>query len=440
MTRKNSTAPARITLVEDDPIVGESLQERLQLEGYECDWYATASEALAGLSRHPCDLILSDIRLPDMNGEALHQRLQQQLPERPPVVFITGYGSIEQAVQLLHQGAADYLTKPLDLPALLSRIRDLLSRTSHGSESPVADDVAPGMRPFFEKIPRLAPHRDSPILIQGESGVGKEVLARHIHDELCPEAPFEAINCAAIPKELAASELFGHEKGAFTGAHQEHAGAFERAATGVLFLDEIGDMPLSLQTQLLRVIQERSFQRLGGESELAFEGRLICATHQDLRLLVDQGRFREDLYYRLNVIPFEIPPLRKRPADILWLTEQFLIENAHRIGRDTPLHIHPEARQALLAYPWPGNVRELKNLIDRACIFCEGDELSLDLLGLPSTSPTGDLRSTRSEAEREGILQALELNQGRMQKTADALGISRKTLWEKMKKLGIERP
>ena len=276
------------------------------------------------------------------------------------------------------------------------------------------------------------------MLIRGESGVGKEVLARHLHELLNPEAPFVAINCAALPEQLATSELFGHEKGAFTGASRQHLGAFERAGRGILFLDEIGDMPLDLQSQLLRVIQERRFSRLGGEREYPFEGRLVCATHRDLQKLVLEGRFREDLYYRLNVVQFEIPPLRRRPADILWLAEQFIRENAARVGRSNPPAIDERTRNALLAYHWPGNVRELKNLVDRACIFCDGDTLSPELLGLPAAEPAG-LKRQRQEAERETILQALRLHGGQMQKTAKALGISRKTLWEKMKKLGIDR-
>ncbi len=425
----------RIALVEDDPIVGESLQERLQLEGYACDWYPHARDALRGIRERRHRLVLSDIRMPDMDGEAFFEQLQQAEGDSPPVIFITGYGSIEQAVRLLRRGAADYIAKPIDLKALLQRLRELLAQTA----SPPDREVAPGMRPFFEQIPRLAPHREAVILIHGESGVGKEVLARHIHDTLSPQGPFEALNCAALPPELAASELFGHEKGAFTGANQQHAGAFERASGGVLFLDEIGDMPPDLQVQLLRVIQERRFQRVGGEHSLSFDGRLVCATHQDLRELVSEGRFREDLYYRLNVVQFDIPPLRKRPADILWLAQQFITENAARVGRNPPPAIDEATRNALLAYPWPGNVRELKNLIDRACIFCDGDRLSPELLGIPAAGPANNLRYTRDEAERERIVQALRLHEGQMTRTAASLGISRKTLWEKMKKLGIDK-
>lgn len=428
-----------IALVEDDPIVGESLQERLELEGMGCDWFADAGQALDAVHAGGYQLVLSDIRMPGMDGEAFFEALRARVDPPPPTVFITGYGSIEQAVRLLRQGAADYLTKPLDIHELLQRIRELASGSPAAEQAEDAGEVAPGMRPFFERIPRLAPHPEAVVLIQGESGVGKEVLARHIHESLTPDAPFEAVNCGALPEQLAASELFGHEKGAFTGAAQRHAGAFERAAAGVLFLDEIGDMPLDLQVQLLRVIQERRFQRVGGERSLPFEGRLVCATHQDLQQLVREGSFREDLYYRLNVVQFEIPPLRKRPADILWLVEQFLAENAARVGRQAPPAIDAATRDALLVYPWPGNVRELKNLIDRACIFCDSDHLTPEMLGLPEMSPDNNLRSARDRAERTRIVEALELHAGQIQRTAEALGISRKTLWEKMKKLGIER-
>ena len=428
---------ARIALIEDDPIVGESLQERLQLENYACDWFPTGREALNGIGQHPYQLILSDIRMPDMDGEQLFDALMQQRTELPPFIFITGYGSIEQAVRLLRKGATDYLTKPLDLPELLARLRDLVK---HRPPPETDDDgIAPGMRPFFQKIPHLAPHPEVVVLIQGESGVGKEVLARHLHETLTPKQPFEALNCAALPESLAGSELFGHEKGAFTNASRQHAGAFERAGSGVLFLDEIGDMSLELQAQLLRAIQERVIQRIGGEKTIPFQARLICASHQNLQQLVREGRFREDLYYRLNVVQFEIPPLRKRPADILWLGQQFIRANAARIGREPPPAIDDRTRDAMLAYEWPGNVRELKNLIDRACIFCESDSLSPEMLGIAIASPTNNLRSARDEAERERILHALDVNQGHMQKTADMLGISRKTLWGKMKKLSIDK-
>ena len=431
-----NTSITDIALVEDDPILGETLHERLELEGFSCDHYGCATDALAGLEEKRYRIILSDIRLPDGSGESLFDAVRRRLTPPPPMVFITGYGSIEQAVRLLHQGAADYLTKPLDLSALLGRLRELLA---HTHPAPTADDmVVPGLRPFFQQIPKLAPHRELVVLIQGESGVGKEILARHLHERLEPGTPFVAVNCAALPDQLAASELFGHEKGAFTGALRRHAGAFERAGRGVLFLDEIGDMPLELQSQLLRVIQDRRFRRIGGEQEMAFEGRLVCATHRDLQALVRQERFREDLYYRLNVVQFEIPPLRKRPADILWLAEQFVRENAARVGRHPPPAIDQRTRNALLAHTWPGNVRELKNLIDRACIFCDGDALTPELLGLPEGGP-GGLKKQRQDAERETIRQALRLHDGRIQQTAAALGISRKTLWEKMKKLGIRR-
>ncbi len=431
-----NTACTDIALVEDDPILGETLHERLKLEGFSCDRYACAQDALAGLRRKRYRIILSDIRLPDWNGETLFEAVKRHLTPPPPMVFITGYGSIEQAVRLLHQGAADYLTKPLDLNALLARLRELMALS--GEETTADEAVVPGMRPFFQQIPRLAPHHDLVVLIEGESGVGKEVLARQLHQCLEPGTPFVALNCAALPEHLAASELFGHEKGAFTGAVRRYAGAFERTGRGVLFLDEIGDMPLELQSQLLRAIQERRYRRIGGDRELDFQGRLVCATHRNLQELVRQGRFREDLYYRLNVVQFEIPPLRKRPADILWLAQQFIRENTARVGRHPPPVIDERTRNALLAHPWPGNVRELKNRVDRACIFCDGDALSPELLGLPRSGPA-DLKKQRQVAERETILQALRLHDGRIQQTAAALGISRKTLWEKMKKLGIRR-
>jgi len=426
-----------IALIEDDLIVGESLKARLDLEGYDCQWFEKPDDALNSVKHHDFSLIICDIRMPGLSGEQFFDSLIEQGCSTS-ILFITGYGTIEQAVRLLHKGASDYLTKPVNISILLDRINELTSQENLQNSRP--NLIVPGLRSLFKKIPNLSNFEDTVVLIQGESGVGKEVLARHIHETLCPQQPFEPINCAAIPDELAASELFGHEKGAFTGAYQTHEGAFERAETGVLFLDEIGDMPLNIQVHLLRAIQERTYQRIGGRNSMPFRARLICATHQDLKELVRTGKFREDLYYRLNVVQFDIPPLRERPADILWLAQQFIEKNAKRVHRTTPPIIPKNTQDALLSYDWPGNVRELKNIIDRACIFCDDNQLLPEILGIPTSQATrSNLKSIRHDAERDKIIRALLANEGHMQNTARSLDISRKTLWEKMKKLSIDK-
>lgn len=431
------TAP-HIGLIEDDPVLGESLADRLELEGYRVSLMTTAEQALERLQSTEHHLIISDIRLPDMDGEALFRRLRNLHPALPPVIFITGYGSIDQAVRLLKEGAADFLTKPLDLPRLLDTISRLASRPAAPPETGDAD-ISPGMRTFEPLLQRLLSRRETPVLVLGESGVGKEVLAHRLHELANPEAPFVAINCAALPRDLAASELFGHEQGAFTGARNRHPGAFERAGDGTLFLDEIGDMPLDLQTQLLRVVQEREFVRVGGTRAHPVAARLVCATHQDLEKAVVDGTFREDLYYRLNVMQINIPPLNARPADIVWLAERFRAEFTGASAPHTPLS--EATRQALLAHDWPGNVRELKNTIERACILHGAANPTPDQLDLPqmAASAKSSLRSAREDAEHERIRAALAANNGQMTATAAVLGISRKGLWQKMKRLGIQR-
>lgn len=384
-------------------------------------------------------LIISDIRLPDMDGEALFERLRCKHSALPPVVFITGYGSIDQAVRLLKAGAMDFLTKPLDLPRLLDTIYRLANQPTTLPQTSNTK-VSPGMQIFEPLLQRLLSHRETPVLVLGESGVGKEVLAHRLHELANPEAPFVAINCAALPRDLVASELFGHEQGAFTGARSRHLGAFERAADGTLFLDEIGDMPLDLQTQLLRVVQEREFVRVGGTKAHPIAARLVCATHLNLEQAVADGTFREDLYYRLNVMQISVPPLRERPADIVWLAERF--SAAFTDDLTPPFQHHSEdVRQALLAHDWPGNVRELKNSIERACILHGAAGLTSKQLNLPQIDAgmKNSLRSVREDAEHERICSALAANNGQMTATAAMLDISRKGLWQKMKRFGIAR-
>lgn len=434
----------RVCLIEDDPIMGESLQDRFGFEGFEVHWLRRAAGALDELRRHPADLLICDIRLPDRNGIELFRELQDALPRLPPCLFITGHGTIEDAVTLLQLGAVDYVTKPFSPDELIAKMRAALPVMMEGQEAcPLG--VSLPMRELEATLQRLA-HYDSSVLISGESGVGKEVVARRLHalDEKRAQQAFIAVNCAALPEGLAEAELFGHEKGAFTHAVANRRGLFELAHGGFLFLDEIAELPLLLQSKLLRVIQERRIQRLGGERSIPVDVRLVCATHRDLRTEVERGRFREDLYYRINVIQLPIPPLRERPDDIPWLVERFLDEHCRQYPEQRR-KLSNAALRRLLSHDWPGNVRELRNCIERACVLAKNPMLEPDDLLPDSTSGPADhlqpeLAAYLATAERDWIEQSLYRHDWRIADTAQALGISRKNLWEKMRKLGIRRP
>jgi DNA-binding NtrC family response regulator len=432
----------RICLIEDDTIMGEALVERLDMEGYACDWFQRGREALAGLLRKRYQLAISDIRLPDISGEDLFSELQKSGQTLPPFLFITGHGAIDQAVRLLKLGAEDYLTKPLDVPLLLEKVSLLSSRATPATTGAPQLGISSAMRRIEAMLPRIAGQARS-VLITGESGVGKEVVARALHIQADPTGsqPFVAVNCGAVSESLMEDELFGHEKGAFTGAIKERKGCFEQAAGGTLFLDEIGDMSLGMQVKLLRAIQERLIVRVGGQRVIPIDIRLICATHRDLRAMVEAGSFREDLYYRIHVVQIDIPPLRERKEDILWLAGR-LMENFRQDG--PPPRLHPAAEQALLERPWNGNVRELGHCLDRARIMGNAEVITVDMLcgkfaeegaAAPDVSPT--LGSYLADSERRYIQQALARHGGRIADTAGELGISRKNLWEKMRKLEI---
>lgn len=434
----------RICLIEDDAIMGESLCDRFELEGFSFDWWRSAAEAREAILGRPYAVVISDIRLPDMGGDELYLALlaEQGLASLPPWLFITGYGAVDRAVDLLKAGATDYITKPFDLDALVDKLAQLLLPVL--AEGTARLGVSAPMRRIEALLPRLATQANT-ILITGESGVGKEVVAREIHRLAHTDnaAPFVAVNCGAVSEGLLEAELFGHEKGAFTGAIRARAGVFEQANGGSLFLDEIGDMPMAMQVKLLRAIQERQVVRVGGEQTIPVNLRLICATHRDLREMVEEGQFREDLYYRIHVIQLRIPPLRDRREDIIWLAQQILQEHC----RDRPneaRRFSPQVEQALLRHPWQGNIRELKHAIERACILSEGNSLTLDALfetELPADLQNGQEESLTDylrQCEQAYIRDALAQHAGRISETAAALGISRKNLWERMKRLGIE--
>jgi len=426
-----------IDIIEDDPLMGESLAQSLSLEGATIRWWRSGEEALAGLAEAPtADAIVCDIRLPDMSGEAVFVRLSRTLPGAP-ILFMTAYGEIDQAVRLMRLGAADYVTKPFEMEDFFDRLQALMSPRADDSAAVLG--VSPAMRAVERLLARLAAQA-GPVLITGETGVGKEVAARRLHELASPAAPFVAVNCAAIPAELLESELFGHERGAFTGAAQRHLGYAERARDGVLFLDEIGDMPLALQAKLLRLLDQRSFTRVGGESLVPFRARVVAATNRDLDAAVRRGAFRQDLLFRLNTFPIDLPPLRSRPDDIEWLLDRFFAA-AGAEGATGLRGVSALARDAALAHDWPGNVRELRNRVERALALAVGDWLMpADLFpqaGAPRAEPGGPLADIRDAAERRAILSALRDTGGQMAETARLLGIARTTLWEKMKRLGI---
>ncbi len=405
--------------------------------------------ARALLDRGGIDLLLVEENMAPESGREILQYAHGLDPDLP-VVLITDFGTIERAVQAMRDGAADYLVKPIDTAFLL----DLVKRLTRSVARPDADIVAedPRSRELL-RLARKVAAKDVSVLISGESGTGKEVLARFIHDHSARrEHPFVAINCAAIPENMLEAVLFGHEKGAFTGAHQANPGKFEQAQGGTLLLDEISEMALALQAKLLRVLQEREVERLGGHRLIPLDVRVLATTNRNLREEVKAGRFREDLYYRLNVFPLEVAPLRERRGDILPLARH-LIQRHSPVGQPLP-ELSAEAAERLQAYPWPGNVRELGNVIQRALVLCNGGEIRPDDLHFESdvaepvarrgvTLDNGKLSSDLRSHEYELIVKALQAGNGNRKKAAETLGISPRTLrykLAKMRKQGLDIP
>jgi DNA-binding NtrC family response regulator len=431
-----------IAVIEDDSILGESITQRLTLEGYRWRWWRTGQDALACLSESGgVHAIVCDIKLPDIDGEDL---FHQVLPAigTVPIVFMTAFGDIKQAVRLVRAGADDYLTKPFAIDALLQKLATLLARHVAKDGSQAVLGTSEAMRQL-EGVLRRIKDIDSSVILMGESGVGKEVAAKFLHDmSNRRDAPFIAVNCAAIPDELMDSELFGHEKGSFTSAHALHVGFAERARDGTLFLDEVAELHFGLQAKLLRLLQEHLFFRVGGERQIAFRARLVCATNADLGCRVEQGSFRRDLYYRLNVIELRVPPLRERSEDIMPLLQMFVTSYAEKFKHPVK-GITSRAENAILAHQWPGNVRELRNRTERAVALAEGARLDVGDL-FPEVGPQPreaksivTLAEARAEAERHQIISALDGAGGRVGAAAKRLRVSRTTLWEKMKRLGI---
>ncbi|MFZ4808523.1 MAG: sigma-54-dependent transcriptional regulator [Hyphomicrobiaceae bacterium] len=441
---KSRPSPERgplLALIEDDPVMGQSIVDWFTVEGYRTVWWRNGQDALAAFSQARPDAVLCDIRLPDMTGEEIFRELGARLGSCP-IIFITGFGDIAQAVRLMQVGATDYVTKPFDIEAIIRRIEDALS--AHWSLTEGWElGIAPAIIEVEQLLRRVAAI-DSTVLLKGPSGSGKEVAARLLHR--CgqrAERPFLAVNCAAIPKDLLESELFGHERGAFTGAHQRHEGFAESAGSGTLFFDEVAELPLELQAKLLRLLQEKSFRRVGGDKLLPFRARVVAATNADIERHVRDGRFREDLYYRLAVISVDMPPLKSRVEDIVPLARRFVSEYAQSFGR-TIRGLSPQAEKDLLTHGFPGNMRELRNRIERAVALSDRDWLTTsDLfperrLGEPTFESTSrTLADAREAAERALIEATLREAEGDVEKAALVLDVSRSTLFAKIKRFGI---
>lgn len=444
---------ARILLVEDDTMFRSLLAAILEDEGYELVEREDGKAALMTLQRQSFDLVLSDLRLPGLNGLELFRTATTQ-GIAPPFVLLTAFGTVEEAVAAIKEGVADFLTKPLKDPETLRRlVRKILTNgMKERSLTVLRDRDAAGLPPdeilfagramqqVRSLIADVAPTLAT-VLITGESGTGKELAARAIHQaSQRAAAPFVALNCAAIPETLLESELFGHEKGSFTGATQARQGKFELASGGTIFLDEIGELPLPLQSKFLRVLQERVFERVGGNREIRADVRIVAATNRDLAEEVRERRFREDLYYRLNVFPLPLPPLRERRDGLQLLVHYLLKRAAEQTGRGIPL-IDPAALASLEQYGWPGNIRELQNVIERAVILSKGqvtvhelpDGLRRPVSDTVIPAGGGSLR----DLERATILEALAACGDNRRLAAEKLGISKRTLQYRLKEYGL---
>lgn len=429
-----------VVIIEDDEVLGGALNQRLRLEGFQPRWARTLAEGEVLLRAAPRPLcVLCDMRLPDGSGEELLLRLMPSLGA-VPVIAMTAFGGVEQAVRLMRAGADDYLTKPFEMEQVLAKLESFAGPPPAPDLTGQVGWASPPMQALDGALQRLAGAL-APVLLLGESGAGKEVAARRLHS-LGPRAaePFVALNCAAIPRDLLESEVFGHERGAFTGAADRRPGAAERAGRGTLLLDEVAELEPALQAKLLRLLEDRRFLRVGGAREIPLDARIIAATNADLAGRVAEGRFRGDLYYRLAVVELHVPPLRERPEDLPGLARALLTESARQAAR-SGLHLTEAAEAAMAAHPWPGNVRELRNRIERAALLAPDERLTpADIFpGANRTEVSAPLTlaEARDAAEREHIRRVLARCEGRMAEAARALGIARTTLWERAKRLGI---
>ena len=436
----------KILVVDDDPNFSRLMETILRGEGYEVEVAATQHEALTRGSRAQFHLVVSDLRLPDGDGLHVLEFFREHSPETP-VIMITAFGTVPNAVEAMKLGAVDYLGKPLSSPdELRIVVRKALegargehelevlreeSGTRFACESLIAQDAR--MTAVLELARKVAP-TNATVLITGESGTGKEVLARCVHKNSArSQRAFVAVNCAALSPTLVESELFGHEKGSFTGAVGQHIGRFERAHGGTIFLDEIGELDGNLQSKLLRVLQEKTLERVGGSRVITADVRVIAATNRNLKAAVREGKFREDLYYRLSTFPLELPALRDRPADVLPLARLFVKRAATEMSKPVP-KLSSAAADRLVGYHWPGNVRELENMMERAVILA-GAEVRIEDLPVLSDAPARP-KSFR-DIERKAIEEALAINNGNRTRAAEQLGISVRTLQYRLKEYGL---
>ncbi|MCF6218130.1 MAG: sigma-54 dependent transcriptional regulator [Gammaproteobacteria bacterium] len=452
-------------IVDDEPDIRELMMLTLGRMGIESFTAATLKEAYSLLQKHKFHICLTDMRLPDGNGLTLVEHLQLKAPEMPCAV-ITAHGNVESAVQALKYGAFDFVSKPIELPILRNLVKSALKLNNTPDKDRRSRDTLLGesdvMRTTRSMIAKLS-RSQAPVYVSGESGTGKELVARLIHDKgPRSEGPFIPVNCGAIPGELMESEFFGHKKGSFTGAIADKPGLFLSADGGTLFLDEVADLPFHMQVKLLRAIQEKAVRPVGGDKELSTDVRILCATHKDLAKLVESGKFRQDLFYRLNVIELRVPPLRERQQDIPQLAEHIINKLAQQ-ANITPPQLTEQAKHALYQYHFPGNVRELENTLERALTLCEGEEVILSDLQLPPPverpSPTETTTTTNppqqqttaiaandniqleehlESIERELIQKALEKTRHNKTKAAELLGITFRALRYRLKKLDME--
>jgi len=453
---------ATILVADDEQNLRRVLAAHLLKAGYQVLTADDGQNALDILEKQEVNVVVTDLKMPGLDGMEVLRQVQQKFPGIP-VLILTAHGTVDNAVQAVKAGAFDYITKPFDKNELLSTIakaarteqlarRDFRPEPSEAGRFRIIGQTA-RMKEIYDIIDKVA-DTPSTVLITGESGTGKELIAAAMHyNSSRREMPFIKINCAAIPRELMESELFGHEKGAFTGAITTKPGRFELADGGTLFLDEIADLPVDMQVKLLRALQEAEFERVGGIQTVKVDVRLVVATNRDLQKEVDAGNFREDLFYRLNVVPIHLPPLRERRDDIPLLVDHFLAKFNRKLDRQVA-QMSPEALQQIMSHNWPGNIRELENVIERCVLFVEGDTIhSQDLpaeLRVPAASslvstppPAGDasmkdiVKQATAMLERDLIVQALEQTRGNVTQAARKLKISRKSLQNKMKELGL---
>ena len=447
----------RVLVVDDEIGIRESLAGILEDEGYEVDAVETGEECLRRLEAKAYAVVLLDIWLPTIDGlETLERIGGLDVSRRPVVVVISGHGTIETAVRATKLGALDFLEKPLSLDKVTLTVKNAFEHRRLLAENTNLRALAPSrydiigesvqIKALRQQLALMAP-TNGRILIFGESGSGKELVARALHAQSRrADGAFIEVNCAAIPEELIESELFGHRKGSFTGAHEDKTGKFQKADGGTLFLDEVGDMSLKTQAKVLRVLEEQRFEPVGSSRAVQVDTRVIAATNKDLEEQIERGNFREDLFYRLNVIPFHVPPLREREEDIPLLAGYFLDEFCSAYGR-RPRRLTAEAKDALSTRSWPGNVRELRNLMERVVIMTAQTEIGVGELGLSSERRTADrarrqsrfasLEEARKAYERDYVLKTLDELGGNMSRTAEALGLERSHLYRKMKALGI---